>query len=71
MQIQQEKEKAELNAIIKLLKMEKDKRTKPDIFLIKDYVFDTKENNDDLLDFVMKFEVVKNKMEELLDKPKK
>ena len=38
---------------------------------LKDYVFDTKENNDDLLDFVMKFEVVKNKMEELLDKPKK
>lgn len=38
---------------------------------LKDYVFDTKENNDDLLDFVMKFDVVKNKMEELLDKPKK
>ena len=38
LQIQQEKEKAELNTIIKLLKMEKDKRTKPDIFLIKDYL---------------------------------
>ena len=38
---------------------------------LKDYVFDTKENNDDLLDFVMKFDIVKNKMEELLDKPKK
>jgi hypothetical protein len=38
---------------------------------LKDYVFDTKENNDDLLDFVMKFESVKNKMEELLAKPKK
>ena len=38
---------------------------------LKDYVFDTKENNDDLLDFVLKFELVKNKMEEILEKPKK
>ena len=38
---------------------------------IKDYVYDAKENNDDLLDFLMKFEKVKNRMEELLDKPKK
>ena len=38
---------------------------------IKDYVYDTKENNDDLLDFLMQFEKVKNRMEELLDKPKK
>ena len=38
---------------------------------LKDYVFDTKENNDNLLDFIMKYENVKNKMEEILEKPKK
>ena len=38
---------------------------------LKDYVYDVKENNDDLIDFLMKFDQVKNKMEEILDKPKK
>ena len=38
LQIKQEKEKAELNAIIKLLKLEKDKRIKTDITRIKDYL---------------------------------
>ena len=38
---------------------------------LKDYVFDVKENNDDLIDFLMRYETVKNKMEEILDKPKK
>ena len=33
--MQQEKEKAELNAIIKLLKLDKDKRVKTDIIKIK------------------------------------
>ena len=36
--MQQEKEKAELNAIIKLLKLDKDKRVKTDIIKIKDYL---------------------------------
>ena len=38
---------------------------------LKDYVYDVKENNDDLIEFLMKFDQVKNKMEEILDKPKK
>ena len=38
---------------------------------LKDYVYDVKENNDDLIDFLMKYDQVKNKMEEILDKPKK
>ena len=37
-QMQQEKDKAELNAIIKLLKLDKDKRVKTDIIKIKDYL---------------------------------
>ena len=36
--LKQENEKVELNAIIKLLKLEKDKRTKSDINAIKDYL---------------------------------
>ena len=38
---------------------------------LKDYVYDVKENNDDLIEFLMKYDQVKNKMEEILDKPKK
>ena len=38
---------------------------------LKDYVYDVKENNEDLIEFLMKFDQVKNKMEEILDKPKK
>ena len=38
---------------------------------LKDYVYDVKENNDDLIEFLMKFDQLKNKMEEILDKPKK
>ena len=38
LQIQQEKEKAELNSIIKLLKLERDKKIKTDIIRIKDYL---------------------------------
>ena len=38
---------------------------------LKDYVYDVKENNDDLIEFLMNFEQVKKKMEEILDKPKK
>ena len=38
---------------------------------LKDYVYDVKDNNEDLIEFLMKFEQVKNKMEEIMDKPKK
>ena len=38
---------------------------------LKDYVYDVKENNEDLIEFLMKFEQVKSKMEDVLDKPKK
>ena len=38
---------------------------------LKDYVYDVKENNDDLIEFLMNFEQVKQKMEDILDKPKK
>ena len=38
---------------------------------LKDYVYDAKESNGDLIEFLMNFEQVKNKMEEILDKPKK
>ena len=42
-----------------------------DLEELKDYVYDVKENNEDLIEFLMKFDQVKNKMEEVLDKPKK
>ena len=38
---------------------------------LKDYVYDAKDNNEDLIEFLMKFEQVKTKMEEIMDKPKK
>ena len=42
-----------------------------DLEELKDYVYDAKESNEDLIEFLMKYEQVKNKMEEILDKPKK
>ena len=38
---------------------------------LRAYVYDAKENNEDLIEFLMKFDQVKNKMEEILDKAKK
>ena len=42
-----------------------------DLEEMKDYVYDTKENNGDLIEFLMKYEKMKEKMENILDKPKK
>ena len=42
-----------------------------DLEELKDYVYDAKESNGDLIEFLMNFEQVRNKMEEILDKPKK